>query len=348
MSTYLNEIIEQPDALMRLFDTWASSSELKELATKFRSNPRRLVFVGMGSSNFAPHALRTRLSQANIPFRILEAGELLHYEMTSIDRDDWIIAISQSGESYETKVVAERLKGKVERIVVITNEAQGALSKLGDHVLLLHAGHEVGSTTKTFLNTILAIHLLVDALTDHRFVTEEAITSLTSDIRNESSRMQGETQKMRQYLEIAPDRSPHPIHIVTRGPSLATAYQSALILAETTDLYVSAFAGGTFRHGPYELSGPQHRAIFFAPSGPTQDLIINMAREVHELGSKVVLIGDNDGDFPFYHLRLPQIHEWFSPILYFLPMEFFGYNTALFRGREPGMMRNMGKVTNME
>ncbi|MCL6600232.1 MAG: SIS domain-containing protein [Alicyclobacillus macrosporangiidus] len=348
MSQYLTEILEQPTALLRLYNTWKTDPVLSVLAKAYQKTRPPLAFIGMGSSHYAPTVVRSRLSKANIPFRIEEAGELLHYELDGIPSDAWVIAISQSGESYETKTAAERLRAKVERIIAITNEPKGTLANFADHVLLLHAGREVGSTTKTFLNTLLALHLFTDAITGHPIVTEERLDALVNALARCSDRLKDKAKELVDYFQIPDGPSPEPIHIVARGPMLATALQSALILAETTDLFVSALAGGTFRHGPYELCGPQHRAIFLAPAGKTQDLLINMAKEVHHHGSKVVLLSDRDDDFPFYHLRLPKLSEELAPLLYFLPIELFGYTTALHRNREPGMMRHMGKVTTVE
>ncbi|WAH36053.1 SIS domain-containing protein [Alicyclobacillus dauci] len=348
MSTYLEEILEQPEALKRLYRSAHNKTTLAELARDYQSSRPQLLFVGMGSSHYAGHVIRSRLSRAHIPFRIEEAGEVLHYEFDGIDERTWIVAISQSGESYETRELVKRARGHVARIVSITNEEQSTIASLADHTLLLCAGEEQASSTKTYLNSLLALHQFVDAISGERFVTDETVQGLADTLERTSPRLMTKMADVVNYLDISKEAHPQPIHMVARGPMFTTALQTALILAETTDLFASALPGGTFRHGPFELSGPEHRVVFFAPSGRTQDIVTKMAKEVYTYGSKVVLLSDHAETFPFAHIPLPRISEHFAPLLYFLPMELFGSSVALHRGRIPGTMKRMGKVTTME
>lgn len=343
----MSEISEQPVVAKRLYDEWTNNPELKDLGRTYRNDPRPLIFLGMGSSNYAPIILRSRFSQAKIPFHILEAGEFVHYE-DSVPSNAWVLAISQSGESLETRVAAEGLKGKVGRMIAITNERESSLAKLADTTLLLHAGKEVGSTTKTFINTLLALHLLANEIEGKELVTNNDVQQLISSLGSTQEGLRNRTKEMISALNISSYNTPDPIHLITRGPMLSTALQSALILAETTDLFTQALAGGTFRHGPYELAGREHRAIVLAPSGKTQNLLLSMAKDLHARGSKVVLISDTSEEVPFVKLSMPMIEEQLAPLLYFLPIELFGWNVAQVRGRTPGMMQNMGKVTTVE
>ncbi|GMA61249.1 SIS domain-containing protein [Alicyclobacillus fastidiosus] len=346
--TYLTEILEQPMALSRLYDSWQSSALLSRLSQAYARCPRPLVFVGMGSSHYAPIVIRPRLARAGIPYRMEEAGEVLHYERDTIAKESWVIAISQSGESYETRELAKFLEGRVERVIAITNEPQSTLAHVADDVLLLGAGVEAGSTTKTFLSTCFGLHMLVDALSGEELVTRDIVMELQRVLETKHSEIAKQAEEMISFLDVTSERVPHPIHLVARGPMMATALQSALILAETTDLFACALSGGSFRHGPFELVGPGHRAIFFAPDGATQHLVIKMALEVHKRGSKVVVVGDFAGHLPFPQIHVPSVSEEWAPLLYFLPMELFGYAVALWRGRIPGMMTQMGKVTAVE
>ncbi|MCL6547818.1 MAG: SIS domain-containing protein [Alicyclobacillus sp.] len=369
---YLNEIMEQPQALRRMWDRWRGDRALADLGRKYRDEPGPLLFVGMGSSNYAPVAVRARLSRAGVPFRVAEAGELVHYELGGVDAGTWLIAVSQSGESYETRVAVERLRGHVRRVVAITNEPQSSLASLADNVLLLEAGAEAGSTTKTFMNTVLALHLLVDQLAGPAVGVAEAdiegciraVEACLADGRERAAEMAAalgvpglarESEAAASGADGTGARAGVPedagaLHLIARGPTLAAAHQSGLILAETTDLFTQSLAGGSFRHGPYELAGPAHRAVILAPGGRTQHLLLQLAAELAERGSRVALLTDAAAS-PFsslYHWPMPKVSEDLAPILYFLPMELFGWHVARMRGRTPGMMRNMAKVTNVE
>ena len=64
------------------------------------------------------------------------------------------MAVSQSGEIIE-KVKAIRLLKKNGHFVVgVTNEPESALARLSDRVVLIHAGKERVSSTKTFASAL--------------------------------------------------------------------------------------------------------------------------------------------------------------------------------------------------
>lgn len=140
MDQYQVEILEQANAIERLFHSWNTDIALRGLGANYRTEQPPLVFVGMGSSHYAPIVIRSRMAQAHMNYQILEAGELYHYEMASIPRDAWVVAISQSGESIETRKVVESLQGQVAKIISITNEEGSALDQLADHTLYCTRG----------------------------------------------------------------------------------------------------------------------------------------------------------------------------------------------------------------
>ena len=105
-----------------------------------------MLFAGMGSSHYAPLAIRPALASAGVRAEIWEGGELLHYHLETCDRESVIVAVSQSGESAETRRVVEEAGG-VCRVVSITNQAGSFLGRSGDPVLLMQAGEEDSIST---------------------------------------------------------------------------------------------------------------------------------------------------------------------------------------------------------
>ncbi|WP_037581367.1 SIS domain-containing protein [Sporolactobacillus terrae] len=348
MDKYLSEIMEQPAKMRYLYDSWAGSRELSLIGEDYKKAPKPIIFLGMGSSNFAPISVRTRLNRLKIPFYVYDAGEFLHYEIENVPQEAWVVAISQSGESFETCASVKALKNRVGRIIAITNEKESTLAHLADTVLLLCAGQEKGSTTKTFMNTLLALHLLINTIETSGKIESQDIMNLISITANLTESLMDETNKFISTLKISDQNTLDPLHLIARGPTLATALQSSLVLSETTGIFSQALSGGTFRHGPYELTGTQHRALIFAPSGKTQSLLLKLAKELYRNGSKIILISDTKENVPYFKLTLPTVNEDLAPLLYFLPVEFFIWNLAKKRGREPGIMQNMGKVTKFE
>ena len=111
MNKFLEEIQEQPEALKQTFCYYRSEEGKKSLKTVcalWKSGEYdRIVFTGMGSSYFISQAAATMISSASIPASAINAGELLHFQSPSLTERTLLIAVSQSGESYE---VIELLK----------------------------------------------------------------------------------------------------------------------------------------------------------------------------------------------------------------------------------------------
>jgi glucosamine--fructose-6-phosphate aminotransferase (isomerizing) len=140
------------------------------------------------------------------------------------------------------------------------------------------------------------------------------------------------------------------LYFIGRGPSLAAAHQGALTFNEGARLPTCALPGGTFRHGPFELVGPDFAAVLLAPAGRTVDLATGMAREVAQAGGRVLLLTDRPAPVArgLHVLRLPARDEDLFGLQACVPLELLLYHVALQRGRQAGVFERITKVTRRE
>ena len=348
MSRFLEEIHQQPEALRELLGYYrgAGGELLEEVAEQVRSRAGRLLFTGMGSSFFAPLAVRYRLLRGGIETEIWEAGELLHYGLDRCAEQAVMVAISQSGESAETRRVVERVRGKCP-LVTVTNDAQSYLGRSGDVMLPMRAGEEASISTKTYTNTLALLHLLAAVLTD-------------GDDEREFARLERLADEMDVFLKERQDGIAAAaeflvgvpfLYFIGRGPALAAAHQGALTFNEGARLPTCALAGGTFRHGPFELVDERFAAVFLVPGGNTRDMAVGMACEVAEAGGRVLLLTDGAADdLPsgIHAVRLPGLGEELFSLNVCLPVEQLLFHVAQQRGREAGVFERIDKVTRRE
>ena len=131
---------------------------------------------------------------------------------------------------------------------------------------------------------------------------------------------------------------------------MAAARQAALTFQEGSHVFACALPGGSMRHGPFEIVGPGHCAVVFAPEGHGGDLLRNMAVEMAELGSKVVLLTAVEvAD----HANLASIVlKPGEPELFALacavPQELLLDRMATDRGWTAGVFARGGKITERE
>ena len=350
MSRFLHEIHEQPAALRSLLEYYRGegAEQLRAVCQLCDIGQRPLLFTGMGSSHHAPLSIRTRLAAAGVHVDLVEAGELLHYGLglDSHPRDTVLVAVSQSGESAETRQVVEALRGRC-RIVAVTNEPESAVGRGGDAVLPMRAGEEAAISTKTYTNTLGLLHLLATVLTSADLEEELA------RIDRVAAGMEAVLAKGSESLDFATEFLEGAVflYFVARGPAMAAAHQGALTFSEGARLPTCALAGGAFRHGPLELAGPDFSGVFLAPPGQTRDLIHGLAGEVAQAGGRVLLFGEAAPEGPgkgICSIALPDLGEDLFSANVCVPMELLLYHVAQQRGHEAGVFERIGKVTRRE
>ena len=348
MSRFLEEIQQQPEALREVLAFYRGEGGGRLQAVKGLCDRKggALLFTGMGSSFFAPLSIRRALVEAGLRAEVRDAGELLHYSLGEITEETVLVAVSQSGESVETRKVVEKVQREVS-MVAMTNEMESCLGRSGEVVLPICAGEEEAISTKTYTNTLAILHLLRVVLTGGEMQREMGrLAHLADGMEEVIDRRRSEIEDAADFLGGASF-----LYFIARGPSLAAANQGALTFNEGAGMPTSALSGGTFRHGPFELVGEEFSGIFFAPEGKTGELVKDMACEVAEGGGRVLLLADKEpGSLSerIWGLVLPELGEDLFSLNACVPVELLLYEMARRRGREAGVFERIAKVTRRE
>lgn len=337
--TFLREIAEHPGALRALFSFYRG--EGRKLLTQWRSlllDAKRVIFAGMGTSEIVAESVLPKLSEQGIDASVADAGELLHYPRTI---SGLLVLISQSGESAETRRLAEKFQGQ-KNIIALTNNPRSTAARLSRLNLPMHAGQESAIATKTYLNTLALLFLMAQPVE----LLDAALGQL-EDLSRKPAPVPSE--KIEQAAALLADAK--ALHFISRGPALSAAKQAALTFMEGTRLSSTAFTGGAFRHGPYELVDSSHRCVFFIPGGKTFDLLTNMATEVAAKGSHMVIITDQEFSPPTAQvccLTVPPSREELFSIAAAPTQELLLEALARRRGVVAGAFRNSQKITAVE
>ncbi|AZO93452.1 SIS domain-containing protein [Halocella sp. SP3-1] len=344
-----NDIISQPEFLKKLIKQYVKdeffSNELKKAATYLKESKGPILFIGMGSSHFAAIPAVNRLC-VNRKFAFNPpTDELLHYQLPAIDETFTIVAVSQSGESIETKKVVEKIKDKC-RVIAITNNPQSTIAKLADVNLPIFAGKEATISTKTFTNTLLLLDMLVDSIFSE---SVDGYRNLINDfdvLAAEIDVLLSQSPSL--YDELAEFKK---LTFIARGNSLAAAKMGGLICKEGTGLQPAAISGGAFRHGPLEIAGPDHAAIILADTkDKTFDLMLKLAKELFDFGSKVIFVTDqiNKDNYSFNYIKLNKYQHLNTLFPFSIVIQILTREIALRQGRIPGKLNKISKVTRVE
>jgi glucosamine--fructose-6-phosphate aminotransferase (isomerizing) len=132
--------------------------------------------------------------------------------------------------------------------------------------------------------------------------------------------------------------------VIGRGLGLAIAQEAALKLKETSGIQAEAFSSAEVRHGPMELIDRDYPLLVFAPRGPEQAGLLQLARDMQARGARVLLAAPDD--VPEATLPLVSTaHAALDPIAAILSFYVMAAGLAAARGRNPDAPRHLMKVT---
>src|SRR5579863_5228544 len=161
MSKMIAETRQQPDALARTLDEAAGLARYLE-----RRRPRLVILAARGTSDNAAQFGRYLIEiTTGIPVSLAAPSVVTLYGSEIDFRDVLVVGISQSGESTDTNAFVENARQRGAFTVGVTHEANSALARLSEYVVLAHAGREQSvAATKTYTCQLMGMYLLACAL----------------------------------------------------------------------------------------------------------------------------------------------------------------------------------------
>lgn len=297
---------------------------ISEAAKRFQKEsaefrlPENIPYLGMGSSYFAPLAFY--YMGLNIFPEI--ASEYYHYVSPAKIAKNAVI-LSQSGNSSEAVWCTELF----DRYAVITNNPDGALCKSAgaEPIIDILAGEEQYSSSKTYVNTLLALFKgfginVTDAL-------------LTLEKKMLDYEAKGREMAIQVYSKLTKGQL-HGFYILGSGPNLATALEASLILSESTKRCFTGLALAQYDHGPKETSG-NSMVINIVSPGKNLERAVKLNKTIAEAGAEVIVTGEE---------ALP---ENLSILVNIIPFNFMAFYLAELLGIEDTFVVG-GKVTTTE
>lgn len=233
--------------------------------------PVGVPYIGMGSSYYAP--LTLYYSRANIHPQI--ASEYFYY--LAEKKEQLAVLVSQSGESSETVWNLKKFK----EVVVVVNDKGSTLatSKNTKKVIDIVAGKENYSSTKTYINTLIALYcgLGIDP--------GLAIEELTKKFETYRKMAKENSEKIFEYLK---KNKINGVYVIGSGPNTGTAYEAALTLGETTKLSWIGMPVAQYDHGPKETAN--NTVVIILNSNGRDKNRINLVKKTLGANSNALVI----------------------------------------------------------
>lgn len=254
-----------------------------------------------------------------------------------------VIAISQSGETADTKKCVNIANDMDVDTLGIVNVKGSSIARICKHVIYTLAGPEIAvATTKAYLAQITTLILLA--------------------VKNSKEKINAEDlQKLPYYIETLINKdytslanmlyTKDDIYFIGRGIDYALCMEGSLKLKEISYIHSEAYAAGELKHGTISLISEGTPVIVVATSDELYLKTISNAKEVKARGAYVILVTDkeviNEGVYDEL-ISIPKVTEELRPILTIIPLQLISYEVAKLKGNDIDKPKNLAKSVTVE
>lgn len=358
----LKEIHEQPRSVRDSFRGRISVSDnhihmagVNQFMDKL-VNLKRLVIVGCGTSWIAGLVGEYLFEEfARIPVEV-EYGSEFRYRNPIISESDFVIAISQSGETADTLAALELAKSKGATIFGICNVVGSSIPRMSDAGAYTHAGPEIGvASTKAFTAQVTALTLMALAIAKRKgTVSQEYFRKLSFEIETIPDKIQHILDNCSKQIEYIAGEYKDATNFLYlgRGYGFPVALEGALKLKEISYIHAEGYPAAEMKHGPIALIDEDLPVVVVATKHSNYEKVISNIQEIKARKGRVIAIA-TEGDT---HLKtmadhviyIPDCEECFLPMLAIVPLQLLSYYVAVMLNRNVDQPRNLAKSVTVE
>lgn len=335
MSNMLKEALSSPDVVAAQL---TDNAQLAALAEKLaRRRPHVALTVARGSSDHAASYFASlAMSRLGVPVASLPMSvATLQQAPLKVD-GQLALAFSQSGRSPDLVDTMKALHAAGAVTASFVNVPDSPLAAACAWNFPLLAGPELSvAATKSYI-AMLSLSAQLVALWQGDDTLSHALNQLPQALR--------QAGRLDWSPAIEQLRDVKRMLVIGRGAGLAIAQEAALKLKETSGIQAEAFSSAEVRHGPMELIDQDYPLLVFAPRGPEQAGLIQLARDMQDRGARVLLAapaGVENATLPLCNTADPAL----DPIAAISTFYVMAAGLAAARGRDPDTPRHLSKIT---
>ncbi|MGP4000973.1 glutamine--fructose-6-phosphate transaminase (isomerizing) [Streptomyces sp. 8N706] len=355
--TYMHkEISEQVDAVDRVLrgriDDRFSTVHLGGLNLDAREarGVRRVKILGCGSAYHAGQIGAQMIEElARIPADAEPASEF-RYRNAVVDPETLYIAVSQSGETYDTLAAVQELKRKGARVLGVVNVVGSAIARETDGGVYVHAGPEVCVvSTKCFTNTAVAFALLalhLGRIRDLSVADGKRIIAGLRKLPDQIAEILGDEEKIKKLAaEYAGAKS---MMFVGRVRGFPVAREASLKLKEVSYVHAEAYPASELKHGPLALIEPEVPTVAIVPDDDLLEKNRATLEEIKARSGRILAVAHREQEKADHTIVVPRNEVELDPILMGIPLQLLAYHSALALGRDIDKPRNLAKSVTVE
>ncbi len=356
----LKEIFEQPDTIRNTIrgrldpgDGTAILSGLN-LSPRELAGIRRLVVIGCGTSLHAGMVGKYLFeSLADTPTSPEQAAEF-RYCNPIIGPDDWVIALSQSGETADTIAAVRESIRKGALVTGLCNVVGSTIAREAGRGVYLHAGPEISvASTKAFTAQVTALLMTALKLGRTRRLSRESGIRLAAEIAAIPERIAEVLKSCDAIAAVAKKYAQaRDMFFIGRGILYPTALEGALKIKEVAYVHAEGYQAAELKHGPIALLGEETPVVALLADIPGKEKTLGNVQECRARNAPVVgIVTEGDAEAAAAvtdAITIPRVGMELAPIVTVVALQLFAYHVARLRGCEIDQPRNLAKSVTVE
>jgi glucosamine--fructose-6-phosphate aminotransferase (isomerizing) len=335
-------ILNQPQAMEDMLRKHATQAQ--EVAATI-AKKRRLYLVGIGTSWHAALVARHWFSRFASPALEVQAWHSFEFcgYPPPLSAEDAVIIISHRGTKTYSFLALEMAKAHGAYTVSITSTDPGPRIQVADSSLHTVAPERSAAFTISYTTALTVLALLATAVGSWTDNSEElpALRAQLEDVPQKVTQVLTRSAAIQQAVRRFQSRG--RFICAGWGPNTANAYEVALKIKETSATDSEGIQIEQLLHGPFCSVDSTCLITMIAPPGPGYERALNVARASMEVGAPVwALVQEEDSllsGLVTETFTLPPVSEFWSPLLYVIPLQLFTYYLALARGTHPDLFQ---------
>jgi glucosamine--fructose-6-phosphate aminotransferase (isomerizing) len=358
----LKEIYEQPNVIKDTYRGRLLANQgiiqmagIEDNIEKFL-HAERIIIVACGTSWHAGLVAEYIIEEfARISVEVEYASEF-RYRNPIINKNDVVIAISQSGETADTLAAIKLAKEKGAFVFGVCNVVGSSISRETNAGAYTHAGPEIGvASTKAFTTQITVLTMIALRLAKakgtlsnsdfHRYLQELEV------IPEKVAEALASTNEMAKEIAAKFKDATNCLYL-GRGFNFPVALEGALKLKEISYIHAEGYPAAEMKHGPIALIDEQMPVIVIAPKQGHYDKVVSNIQEIKSRSGKIIAVvtkGDTQLKGLADHvIEIPETSDALSPLITTIPLQLLSYHIAVMRGCNVDQPRNLAKSVTVE
>ena len=357
----LKEIYEQPKAIkdtlrgrLNISKGIIRMSGMDDYINKFLST-NKITIIACGTSWHSALVAEYMFEKiARISVEVEYASEF-RYRDPVIEKDDIIIAISQSGETADTLAAIKLAKSKGAFIYGICNVVGSSIARESDSGSYTHAGPEIGvASTKAFTTQMTVLYMMAVKLSKSKgIISEKLFHKYLLDISNIDKKVHQALSSNNEIKKIAKKfLSSKNFLYLGRGYNFPIALEGALKLKEISYIHAEGYPAAEMKHGPIALIDKDMPTVVIATNKINYDKIVSNIQEIKSRKGKIIAVVSK-GDVEIkkiadYIIEVPDSIESITPFITVIPLQLLSYHIAVMLGKDVDQPRNLAKSVTVE